>query len=80
VRATGLPVEKLEKMNVATEKHLQNEVDPFTYLVRPRLPTRPAGYGPIPTYPASSPQASRSVGIPLEAQESMEVCTKLYCG
>jgi hypothetical protein len=50
VRATGLPVEKLEKVNAATEKHLQNEVDPFTYLVHGCLHVPPtmAQFPPIP--------------------------------
>ena len=51
VRATGLPVAKIEQMNGVTEKHLQNEVDPFTYLVHGCLHVPPtlAEFPPIPT-------------------------------
>ena len=50
VRATGLPQEKLEKMNAATEAHLQNEVDPFSFLVHGCLHVPPtmAQFPPIP--------------------------------
>jgi hypothetical protein len=51
VRATGLPVEKLEKMNAAFEKHLQSEVGPSTYLVHGclHIPPTMAQFPPIPT-------------------------------
>jgi len=40
-RTTGLLVEKLEKRNTATEKHPQNEVDPFSYLIHSCLHVLP---------------------------------------
>src|SRR5258706_4304362 len=50
VRATGPPVEKLEQMNAAIENHLQNEVEPFGYLVHGCLhvPPTTAQFPPIP--------------------------------
>ena len=49
-------------MNVATKEHLQNEVHPFSYLVRGRLHVLP-DYGSIPAHSNSSPQGARSMGL-----------------
>ena len=66
-------------MNVATKEHLQNEVDPFSYLVRGRLHVLP-DYGSIPAHSNSSPQGARSMGLLLEAQDPVEVCAQLCYG
>ena len=49
-RATGLLVEIFEKRNAATEKHPENEVDPFSYLVHGCLHVPPtmAQFSPFP--------------------------------
>ena len=70
-RATVPLAEKLEKMNAAIDKHPQNEVDPFSYLVYGCLHVPPTG--PILAYSDSSPQGACSLDLLLEAQESVEV-------
>ena len=61
-------------MNAVTEMYLQNEVDPISYLVHGCLLVPPTMAQFLP-----SPRASRSMGLLLEAQESMGVCANLYC-